>query len=61
MTARTLTIPLAEAARHLSIDASTAYRMHRDGRFPIPVLTVGRRLVVSQAQLTAFIEGKEVA
>lgn len=57
MTAETLTIPLMEAGRQLCMSRTMTYQMHRAGKFPVPVVQIGHKLVVSRALLEAFVEG----
>ena len=51
---RFLEIP--EAARLLTIHPETARRWIREGRFPVPVRTVGGKQVVSSRRLSAYID-----
>lgn len=50
-------IPLPEAAKRLGIHPGTGYRLAREGKFPVPVLTVGSIYRVRRAELEAFISG----
>jgi hypothetical protein len=52
-----LTVPLGTAADMLGIGRSTAYDLARRDEFPVPVLKLGRRRVVSKKRLAAFIDG----
>ena len=49
----TLTVP--EAADVLGVDADAAYRAVQRGEFPVPVIRVGRRLVVPAAPLRTVL------
>ena len=49
----TLTIP--ECAKYLGIGRSTAYELARTGR--LPVLKLGRRLLIPKAALERLLEG----
>lgn len=54
-------IPLPDAARRLGIHPGTGYRLAREGKFPIPVLTVGSVYRVRRSELDAFITGDAAA
>jgi excisionase family DNA binding protein len=49
------TLSLTEAAEMLGVHRDTAYALAKEGRFPVPVLTVGRSKRVSRRQLEHFI------
>ena len=51
----TYTIP--EAAKRLRISSRTAYRLLRDGTFPVPTIDLRARRYVSIAVLERFLEG----
>lgn len=55
-----LTVSLGTAADLLGIGRSTAYDLARRDVFPIPVLKIGRRKVVSKKRLAEYIDGAEV-
>jgi len=46
-----VSVRIEEAGRAFGISRGLAYRMQREGRFPVPVLRIGRRLVVTRASL----------
>jgi excisionase family DNA binding protein len=50
-----LTFSIEEAAEALGISRGLAYELARTGR--LPVLKLGRRLVVPKAQLEAMVSG----
>lgn len=50
------TYSVAEAAERLDVSADTAYRAIKDGTFPVPVISVGRRLRVPKAPLERLLE-----
>src|SRR5206468_4296167 len=54
------TIGLLQAASRLGIGRNKAYELARSGRFPVPLLPVGRRLRVPVALLQAFVDGQVV-
>ena len=54
---RTLTIP--EVAAALGIDRSHAYALAQRGRLPVPVLRLGRRLVVPREALERVLAGDQ--
>lgn len=45
------TIPISDAARALGISAPTARRAVKDGTFPVPVMIINTRIVVSSRGL----------
>lgn len=49
------TVGLLQAGAYFGLSRDGAYRLHRAGRFPVPVLRVGRRLVVTRASLQAVL------
>ena len=51
-----LTIP--QVAKRLGIHRSTASRLVAEGRFPMPTLKVGSRVVVSKAVYERFVNGE---
>jgi excisionase family DNA binding protein len=57
MTAESLTVRIPEAARMLGIGRRTAYRAAAAGQ--LPVIRIGRRVVVNRARLLALIDGRE--
>lgn len=54
---RRATVTLAEAAQVLGISRSTAYELARTGE--LPVLRLGRRLVISKRALQRLLDGGE--
>ena len=56
------TLSLEEAAVALGISRSTAYAVARRGEFPIPVLSIGRKLRrVSRLQLERYLAGEPMS
>ncbi len=51
------TLPLPAAFRRLGIGKTTGYRLVKDGRFPVPLVRVGARVVVPQAPLERLLAG----
>jgi Helix-turn-helix domain len=49
------TLSLVDAAKVLGIHRSTAWDLHKRGKFPIPILEVGHRLRVSRVHLEHFL------
>jgi hypothetical protein len=43
------------AGRELGISRPTCYQLARENRFPVPVIRVGHKLMVSRAQLDALL------
>jgi predicted DNA-binding transcriptional regulator AlpA len=46
-----VTVSLVEAGRCWSLGRDTSYRMAAAGTFPVPVLRLGRRMVVTRAAI----------
>jgi excisionase family DNA binding protein len=53
----TLTVSIEEAGAALGIGRQLAYRLARENALPVPVLRVGRRLLVPRAALMRLLEG----
>ncbi len=51
------TMTVEEAAVRLGISRTLAYELARAGRLPMPVLRLGRRMVVSRLALERVLEG----
>jgi predicted DNA-binding transcriptional regulator AlpA len=51
-----LTLSLAEAAEALGIHRTTAWKLYRQGEFPVPVLLFGGILKVSRVQLESYVQ-----
>ena len=49
------TYSVEEAAAHLGIGRTLAYELIRRAEFPIPVIRLGRRIVVPRAALDALL------
>lgn len=49
------TVDLPTAGRCFGAGRDLSYQLAREGRFPVPVLGVGRRLVVTRASLLAVL------
>lgn len=54
-------LKIEEAAARLRIGRSLAYRLHREGLFPVPVLKLGRTLRVSRSLLEQYMHSGSVA
>lgn len=52
---RTLTIP--EVAEALGLARSTAYELAATNRLPVPIIRIGRRVVVSRERLERLLAG----
>ena len=52
---RRQTLDIPEVARALGIDRSTAYALAKEDRLPVPVIRLGRRLVVSRAAVDRLL------
>lgn len=57
MTSSRRTVTVSEAARQLGISRSFAYQSIARGDFPVPVLRIGGRVVVSRAALDRYLDG----
>jgi hypothetical protein len=53
-----VTTDIVTASSVLGIGRTTAYKLARDGHFPVPVLQVGTRYVVAVAHLLAALGAK---
>lgn len=49
-------IPLGEAAEILHIGRTTAWNLHKQGKFPVPVLEIGGTLRVVRDHLDQYLE-----
>jgi excisionase family DNA binding protein len=49
------TCSVEETAVHLGIGRTLAYELIRRGEFPVPVIRLGRRIVVPRAALDALL------
>jgi excisionase family DNA binding protein len=52
-----LTLDVDDVAPLLGINRSTAYELIRRGTFPLPVIRLGRRIVVSRQAVTELLGG----
>ncbi|MFG1844897.1 helix-turn-helix transcriptional regulator [Micromonospora carbonacea] len=50
-----VSVDVPTAGKAFGISKLTAYRLAQTGDFPVPVIRVGRKLVVSQASLLAAL------
>lgn len=50
-----LTLDLVTAGELLGIRRSTAYALVQEGRFPVRVLKIGKKIRVSRADLLAYL------
>lgn len=56
-----LTITVSEAARLLGISRNLAYQLAAQGGLPVPVLRLGRRLVVPRVAVERLLAGEKPA
>lgn len=49
-------VDVPTAGRAFGIGRDSSYRLARSGRFPVPVLRLGRRYVVTRASLLAVLD-----
>ncbi|MFC0247701.1 helix-turn-helix transcriptional regulator [Citricoccus parietis] len=52
------TVSLPYAGRVLGIGKSTAYELAARGEFPVRVLQLGRKKLVSRAELDSYLDGE---
>lgn len=57
MSERPETLTLMQAAERLGIGRNTAYQAAREGRFPVPLIHVGKRIVVPAKALDRLLDG----
>ncbi|MBI4219292.1 MAG: helix-turn-helix domain-containing protein [Chloroflexi bacterium] len=50
---------LTELARVLGISRTSCYEYARRKELPVPVVRIGRRLLVSRVQVIRFLEGRD--
>mgnify|MGYP000908402718 CR=1 FL=1 len=51
------TVTVEEAATMLGIGRNTAYEAVRQGRFPVPVVKIGKRYVIPRLPLERLLAG----
>jgi excisionase family DNA binding protein len=54
-----LTLNIEDVARLLGINRSTAYDLARRDALPVPVIRLGRRMVVSRRAVEALLGGRD--
>ena len=52
---------LSEVADRLAISRSLAYKLAREGRLPVPVIRLGRRVVVPRCALDRLLSNDDAA
>ena len=52
------TVPIRDAFRALGIGPTAGYRLARAGQLPVPILRIGRKLVVPSAPLRRLLDGE---
>jgi len=52
------TVTIGEVAARLGIARSTAYELAAADRLPVPVIRLGRRMVVARAALDRVLDGE---
>lgn len=55
------TVNLSEVAKVLGISRPVAYALAQRGDFPLPIIRLGRRMVVSKRALNALLDQTEVS
>lgn len=58
VTSQRRTVTVTEAARQLGISRSFAYQAIARGDFPVPVIRIGGRVVVSRTALDRYLDGE---
>lgn len=51
------TMSIDEAAKVLGIGRTTAYELSKQGRFPVRILRLGRKIRVSRTELDRYLAG----
>jgi len=59
MSADSLVMSIPEFAHACSISRGLAYKLARENKLPIPVIQLGRRLVLSRRAVKALLDGKK--
>lgn len=54
------TVNLSDVAKVLGISRPVAYALAQKGEFPLPIIRLGRRMVVSKRALNALLDQTEV-
>jgi predicted DNA-binding transcriptional regulator AlpA len=60
MSTDNLVMSIPEFARACSISSGLAYRLARENRLPIPVIRLGRRLVLSRKAVELLLQGEGI-
>ena len=55
------TYSIEEVAQLLGLSRNSAYVAAREGRLPVPVIKIGKRMMVSRAALDRFLDCGEAA
>ena len=58
MNTESLVMSIPEFARACSISRGLAYRLARENKLPIPVIQLGRRLVLSRKAVELLLQGE---
>lgn len=53
------TLSVEQASKDLGIGRSLGYELARSGKFPVPVLRLGHRLVVPRDALERLLSGRD--
>ena len=56
MSTESLVLSIPELARMLGISRGTCYSLARQGKLPVPLIVLGRRVVVSRRVVEALLE-----
>ena len=56
----TLTMTIPEVAKALGISRGLAYELAKREELPIPVIKLGRRIVLSRKAVEMLLEGKQL-
>ncbi len=54
------TLTIDEVAARLGIDRGTAYRLAKNDCLPVPVIRLGKRMVIGRAALDRLLAGEAV-
>ena len=55
-----LTMTIPEVARALGISRGLAYELAKRDELPVPVIKLGRRMVLSRKAVETLLEGKQL-
>ena len=60
MNVSSLTVTIPEVAKALGISRGLAYDLARRDALPVPIIKLGRRMVLSRKAIEALLEGRQL-